>query len=425
MATESLWSLTLEGVSLFTVILSFYCLGRTLGPEGYGGYASLYALIGPLVTLAASGVILALLQHAIRDGEPLGETARSCVSLSLSIGAVLLVVGGGLAFVIVEALDTTAIVAILCTEFLTAPLVHIAAATVQAGEGYTGAAQIRLVLVVGRASILVLLFAVDALTVASLGLSQLALTAVLAVVVMGRVGRKFDFDFRPGRVHLRHLKTNAIYSVAISAFSLQNDGDKTVLAANRFTVDTGLYAAAYRIIGLGLIPLGSVVEVSHKRFLEKGEGRPGRHLRLAMKLSGLMSLYSVFFIVAIIIAAPALPVVVGDDFEGSVEMLRWISPLVLLRCLAMFPLNGLMGLGRTGLRTVLIVVVAVFTMTLYIVLIPRHGWEGAVAGTMIGDGVLVVAAWVALVVHQRRADHALQEPVAEEEAVAGSAPPSP
>jgi O-antigen/teichoic acid export membrane protein len=424
MATESLWSLTLEGVSLFTVILSFYCLGRTLGPEGYGGYASLYALIGPLVTLAASGVILALLQHAIRDGEPLGETARSCVSLSLSIGAVLLVVGGGLAFVIVEALETTAIVAILCTEFLTAPLVHIAAATVQAGQGYTGAAQIRLVLVVGRATILVLLFAVDALTVSSLGLSQLALTAVLAIVVMGRVGRQFDFDFRPGRVHLRHLKTNAVYSVAISAFSLQNDGDKTVLAANRFTVDTGLYAAAYRIIGLGLIPLGSVVEVSHKRFLEKGEGRPGRHLRLAMKLSGLMSLYSVVFIVAIIIAAPALPLVVGDEFEGSVEMLRWISPLVLLRCLAMFPLNGLMGLGRTGLRTILIVVVAVLTMTLYIVLIPRHGWEGAVAGTMIGDTVLVVAAWVSLVVHQRRADRAMEDPVPEE-AVARSAPQSP
>ena len=66
MAAESAWALILELASLFGLVLSFTLLGRTLGPDGYGGYASLYAVISPLVTLAASGVTLALLTRHSR-----------------------------------------------------------------------------------------------------------------------------------------------------------------------------------------------------------------------------------------------------------------------------------------------------------------------------------------------------------------------
>lgn len=401
--TASLWGFGLELTTLVGIAMSFILLGRTLGPAGYGGYASLYAVIGPLVTLAASGVTLALLQHAIRDGEPLGETARSCVSLALSIGTALTFVGGAIAFAIVNALTTAAIVSILLTEFVTTPLIFIAAGTTQAGDSYIGAAKIRLQYAVGRIVLLVILFATDNLTVTALGVTQLILSGTLGVISLRRVGRRFGFSSLPGRIHFRHLKTDVIYSAAISAYALQNDGDKTVLAANKFVVDTGLYSAAYRIVLLGMVPVSSVVEVSHKRFLEHGEGS-GHHLRLAFRYGALTAAYGLVFMAAILVGAPLLPVILGDEFEGSVEMLRWLSPLILLRVLAIFPLNGLMGIGRTALRTGLIMVVAAMTMTMYIVLIPTYGWEGAVAGTLIGDGLLVICAWAFLIRCQRTVD---------------------
>ena len=160
LAAESAWGLVLELATLLGMVLSFTLLGRSLGPAGYGGYASLYAIVGPLVTLAASGVTLALLQHVVRDGEPLAQTARSCLTLTLALGVLLTLVGTGIAALVVESLTAVAITTILLTEFLTSPMVHVAATTVQAATGFIGAAKIRLVLVIVRAVVLVLLFVV-------------------------------------------------------------------------------------------------------------------------------------------------------------------------------------------------------------------------------------------------------------------------
>lgn len=406
LAHESGWSFALELSSLTATILSFTLLGRSLGPAGYGSYAALYALIGPLVTLAASGITLALLQHALANRESLEETARSCFSLSLLLGVPLTVVGAALVvlWLDLEALTAVAIGSILLTEFLISPLVQIGAATVQAGDGFVGSAKIRLVVVGCRVAILVGLAVMGALNVTNLGVSMLAVTSVLAIGVLVRVGRQFGFAFMPGRVHLRHLKSNLLFSGGSASFAAQNDGDKAVLAANRFVIDTGLYAAAYRIVQLGMLPVTSVLSATHNRFLENDDLIVGQHLRRSIRFAASAAVYGVVFMIAIVLAAPLLPLVLGDEFQGSVQMTRVLSGLVLLRALSVFPLNGLLGLRRTALRTALTACGAAVSITLYFLLIPRWGWTGAATGTLIGEGSLVVAAWIALFVCQRRDD---------------------
>ena len=129
-----------------------------------------------------------------------------------------------------------------------------------------------------------------------------------------------------------------------------------------------------------------------------------------MKFGGVLAVYGVVLMVALLLAAPALPLVLGEEFEGSVQMVRWLSPLVLLKALAMFALNGLMGLGRTPLRTLIITVIAALGLLLYLVLIPTYGWEGAAIGTLISEASLAATAWVALLLCQRSADRRLVEP---------------
>ena len=390
-------------------ILSFAFLGRSLGPDGYGGYASLYAIVGPLVTLAASGVTLALLEHIIRWGEPVADTARSCLSLSISLGLLLTAVGTGAALLIVETVSVVAILAILLTEFVTMPLVHVAASTVQAVTGFTSSARIRLVVLCARIVVLVVLFATDSLTIASLGLTMLVVSAVVGVESLRRVGRRYDFRFRPGRVEWAHLRSNLVYSAGISADALGNEGDKLVLAANKMVVDTGLYAAAYRIVQLGIVPVGSVMQATHARFLQHEEGVRGQHLARAKRYAAVGGGYGLAFAIGIILVAPLLPLVVGRDFEGSVQMVRWLSPIVLLRAVGSCSVNGLMGLGRVTLRTVLIAINAAFALVLYVVLIPRYGWEGAAIATVVSEALSVVMTWTALVVCQRRDDAALPD----------------
>jgi O-antigen/teichoic acid export membrane protein len=159
-----------------------------------------------------------------------------------------------------------------------------------------------------------------------------------------------------------------------------------------------------------MVPVSGVIDVSHRRFLDQGDGATGRHLRLAVRYGGIMAAYGLLFMIVILVGAPLLPKVLGDDFADSVTMARWLSPLVLLRTLAMFSLNGLMGLGKTGLRTIVIAVLAGLTMVLYVVAVPIWGWEGAAIGTIVGELALVVVSWYLLVKHQRLADRQAPAP---------------
>lgn len=406
---ESSWGLGLEVTALLGTILSFMFLGRSLGPEGYGGYASLYAIVGPLVTLAASGVTLSLLQHVMRDGEPLERTARSCLTLGLGLGIALTGIGFGFALWIIETLSMAAILSILLTEFVTMPVLNLAAATVQATTGFGGAARIRIFVMVARIVVLVALFATSSLTVESFGVSMLSISTISGIFFLHVVGKEHGFAFVPGRVLWPHVKSNLSYSGGISADSLGNDGDKLVLAANQMVVETGLYSAAYRVVQMGLIPVGSVIQATHGRFLEHEEGLKGQHLSRALRFAAAGTGYGVVFAVGIILFAPLLTIVLGDEFEGSVQIVRWLSPLVLLRAVGSCSINGLMGLSKVTLRTVLLAINAAMAMALYIVLSPIHGWKGAVAGTLIGEFTSVLMTWAALIHYQRVADRAVDE----------------
>lgn len=413
LAGESFWGLVTETVTLVGTFLSFAFLGRSLGPGGYGAYASLYAIVGPLVTLASSGVTLALLQHVVREREDVAKTARSCLSLSIAFGVALTAIGMGAALWIVEGVAVVAMAAILVTEFVTMPIVHVAATTVQATSTFAASARIRVVVLIARIVVLSALFATDSLTIWSLAVSMFVVTTVVGLASLRIVGRRLGFDFVPGPVHRSHLRTNLVYSAGISADALGNEGDKLVLAANKLVVDTGLYAAAYRIVQLGLVPVGSVIQATHTRFLHHEEGLRGQHLRRATRYAVVGGAYGIVFALGVIIAAPLLPLVVGKDFEGSIQMVRILSPIVFLRAVGSCSINALMGLNKVTLRTVLIAINAAGALVLYIVLVPLMGWEGAALATVLSEALSVVMTWWALVVCQRKADRELDAELAE------------
>jgi O-antigen/teichoic acid export membrane protein len=413
LAKDTILGLVYEGSLLVSTLLSFSLLGRSLGPQGFGDYASLYAIAAPLITLASTGVALAQAQHVIRDHEDLESTTQSCFTLSLSGGVLMTLLGTGLAVLIVDGVPLRAIVPIFLLEFVSYPAVLIAANTVQVRDGYAKSTPVRLIPIGVRIVILLGLFAADRLTIAALGTTMLVATALLGLVQIIRVGRRYGITIRPGHVHMRHVKSSVVYSAGVSGFAVQNDGDKTVLQAYNYKSDVGLYSAAYRIVQFGLIPVNAFMSVTHNRFLVHDDEQRGQHLRRAIRFGGLCAVYGIVFGASVAVVAPVITVVVGSEFEGSVEIVRWLAPLVLLRALMIFPMNGLMGLGYTRLRTGLLLGGAALSLALYIVLVPIWQWRGAAAGTLIGEAVLAVASWICLVRLERLHDAALDEhPVA-------------
>jgi O-antigen/teichoic acid export membrane protein len=289
-------------------------------------------------------------------------------------------------------------------EVVSYPAILIAASTVQIVDGYAKSARFRIVPIFFRIGIILVLYVLGHLTIASLGLTYLATTVLLGFLLIPMVGRLYDISMLPGRIRIKHFKTGMVYSCGVSGLALQNDGDKLVMQSYGLTSQVGLYSAAYKIVQFGLLPVTTFTNVSHNRFLQHDENQKGQHLRRSLQFGGLCGAYGVLFAIGVAAAAPLITLLVGSSFEGSVTMVRWLALLVLFRSLAIFPLNGLMGLGYTRLRTGLLVMSAVVALILYIALVPFLDWKGAAIGTLLSEGGLAATSWVLLIRLERRHD---------------------
>ena len=406
LVADSMWGLVQEGSGLLSATLSFALLGRALGVERYGGFQSVFATIGPFVTLASAGVMLALIDHAVRRQEPLGEVARSCLSLTLILGGILSVLGITASLLIVDtrAVSPLAVAFITVGEFIVTPITLLAASTMQAGYSFASSVKIRLASSIARVVLIVALFSVHGLRLTTFVALNFFLQLAIGLFALRYVGRQARFRFTPGPFDVKILKTNIVYSVSISAYGVQNDGDKMVMAINNLTRELGLYAAGYRVVMMGLLPMSAFIDATHTRILEQVEDSRRYHFRLARRYTMILGAYSLVVTAVLLGAAPLISIFLGDAFDGSVNMTRWLAPLILFRSLAAAPMNGVLGLGHNNARTTFIVASAAVSFVMYLLMVPAFGWKGAAVATVIGEAANVVGAWTMLYVYQRRHD---------------------
>jgi O-antigen/teichoic acid export membrane protein len=96
------------------------------------------------------------------------------------------------------------------------------------------------------------------------------------------------------------------------------------------------------------------------------------------------------------IGAPILPHVLGNSFHSSVEAMRWLAVIPLLRCVHVFLGDALSGAGYQGTRTSVQVGIGVLNIVLNIYFIARWSWRGAAWTSVMCDGLLLLGFWVAL-----------------------------
>lgn len=409
---DTIWAAGYEGMAVLSALAGFAIISKGLGPERYLGYVAVYAIVGTLGSPAYGGLILAVLQHAVRDKEDLHTVASSAMTLALASGAVMGAVAMAIAYKVAHGVPRVAIALIIVAEMILVPIINVVSATIQAYGRFPQAMQLRIVPMVLRIGGLVALYVADRVTLVAVGICLVAgyFVVVGVALVVGR--RVLGFTVRPGVLMWRHVRTTFGYGLGISALSAQNDGDKAVLSAyspadvvalKKWNADGGLYSAAYRVVQLGFLPVNGLIAATHVRFLHAEDAASRGQTRKAAQLSLLVLAYGALFSLGIWLVAPLIPIVLGEKYRGSLVMMKWLSPLVAFRSMAMFALNGLMGLGHVTLRTVLLVFGAVLSLAMYIALIPSMSWRGAVWGTLISESVLAATTWTALIVLERRA----------------------
>lgn len=414
LGVDTIWMMAQDGILVLVSLLSFTLIVHAFGPAEYGAYIGAYGTIAPLTGLAWNGVALTVLQRARQEGHDPSIVARNGFSMTLTVGFFMSALAIVLANVLVPKLGLTEIVFLVAGELVGAAPIALTAALVQSTDGLAAAAKVRITMGLLRALTLVGLFVTGNLTILSLGVSLFVVfglySAWLIFVRLPRSGVHVGL----ARPEVGYAKTTFAFSVPIVAASVQMDSDKTALNYYGFERTAGLYGAAFRLVQFAALPINSVESVAFHRFLDSDADERGQQVRRAAKSGAATFALSLVAAGAMYLLAPLLITLAGDQFGGSVTMVRWLLLWLPVYALSTAPINGLMGLGRLGVRASVLIASGLVSVACYIAFVPTMTWKGGLIGTIAGESFTAIVGWLALVYYQRRHDATLDADEAHE-----------
>jgi O-antigen/teichoic acid export membrane protein len=224
-----------------------------------------------------------------------------------------------------------------------------------------------------------------------------ALTAALVVI------RHFGTPKVSLPLFWQRLAEGFGYSTSLSASSIYNNFDKTVLSHYGMNVANGFYSLAYRVTNLATMPSYSIEMAAIPQMFQRAQSDPRRFRAYGYSLIRRSAFLGAVVSVVLFFAAPILPHIVGSDFQASIRVLRWICLLPLFRSVHEIAGSMLTTAGFQRYRLGAQFSVAALTLGLDLWWIPRLGWLGAAWASLASDGALAVACFLLVPVAMSRA----------------------
>lgn len=396
-ARNTLWMMIGHGVRVLLQAAYFVLLARTLGADGYGAFVGVTALASILAPFASLGSGNILIKNVARDPSVFRQYWGNALAMTCGSSILLLVVLLALVpWVLPSSIPLLLVITIAVTDLLFARLIDVAAQAYQAVQRLGRTAQVQVSVNICRlGGVLVLAYVLKAHTPAQWGVLYLVSTALSAVVAVWLVGRELGKP-RPAAQQLE-LKEGAYFAVSLSAQSIYNDIDKTMLVRFSTLESAGIYGAAYRLIDIAFAPIRSLLFAAYARFFQHGASGVRGSLGFAMRFVPIAAAYGFVAGVGLFVMAPVVPWVLGEGYANAVDAIRWLSLIPFLRALHYFAADTLTGAGHQGLRSGVQVLVAVFNVLVNLWVIPRYSWRGAAWSSLASDSLLMIVLWITVI----------------------------
>lgn len=403
-AREVAAAMVYEIVLAVSLLIIFPITVRGLGTAEYGEYTTIYVIAGFAITwvyAGASAAVLQLLMQRRRETASVLSTSRrqvlltavpaACVGLVLTVA----VLGGDLWLPALLA---------FASSLVTMGLAEMNVAAIFSHLGVGAATRIRTLDPLLRAVGVACLGAFGLVTIVNLVLvNWLATSVVLLVSTLVRRRLDLDESDRRGTSGRELLGLSTLYSTSMTTNSVQNEGEKFILATFRPVSEVGEYQAAYRLVSAGTMPMHAL-QVAAARWFLPHDDRRGAQVRRSAVVSAVTAAYGVVCAVGIVVGQPIVRWFLGEEFEAAATITLWLALMPLFQGLAEIPPLGLIGLARNRARTVLGVGVAGVALVGYLILVPAWGWKGAVVGTYFSEALSIAVGWWFLLRYQRMQD---------------------
>jgi O-antigen/teichoic acid export membrane protein len=402
-----------NGLKLVIQAVYFVLIARSLEPTQYGGFVAVVAIaaiVSPFVGLGTSNLIIRNVAHD-----------KSTFAMSWGNGLLVTAVSGLLALALVLSctfllpahLHWMVLLLVAVSDLLFGRLTDFCGFAFAAYERFGANAQLNvwssLTRLIGLG---VLTLIVHHPNIEQWSFTYLIATFITAAISVGWGLKALGKPVFKVRAIWPEMGEGIFFSIGLSAQSIYNDIDKTMLAKLGDLSSTGIYGAAYRIIDVSIVPIRSILSAANPGFFRAGKGGMKDSVDYMRKLLPKSIAYSVFVLVALLLCAPLVPHVLGKDYARTVGALRWLSLLPLLKTIHSFFADAMTGAGFQKLRTIIQIFVAVFNILINLWIIPAYSWRGAAWSSIAGDAALVVLFSIAinsLLRKQRAAQPILQE----------------
>jgi O-antigen/teichoic acid export membrane protein len=410
LARNTLWMSMGQGLRLLVQAVFFTVIARALGAGNYGSFVGVAALVGILYPFGTMGSGFLLVKSVARDkgtfavawGDALVTTA--ICGLVLVAGVILLSHA-----LLPVSIPVRLVLLVAIADIPGVSVISIAGQAFQSFEQLHWTAAINVMVSTIRllgALILVLFHSHP--TALQWGYVYLACTAVTAIASTVLVFIRLGAPRLKLRRSAEALWKGFHFSVSLSAQTVYNDIDKTMLARFSSLAATGIYGAAYRLIDVSFAPVLALLYAAYPNFFREGRAGIASSFSYAKPLLRRAAGYAALIGCGILLFAGIVPYVLGPEYAETTVALRWLSPLPLLKATHYFLSDTLTGAGHQGLRSGIQAGVALFNVLINLWLIPRYSWLGAAWSSVASDALLALSVGTAVYLLSRQAQELVQ-----------------
>jgi O-antigen/teichoic acid export membrane protein len=412
MARNSFWMFIGQMFRVGLQAVYFFLIARSLGVSQYGAFVaivSLVSIVSPFSGLGAGNIII---MKVARDPTEFAESWGEALFLALTTGA-LLAAGVMLIarFTMPTGVGLTTVALVAVSDLLGPRISDLASMAFGAFEQFRWNAILQTSSTGFRAAGAAIMFVALRHPTAGQWVWFYAMSSVLMTIfalaaVTVKLGRP-TFQL----THIwRDMREGIFYSLSTSAQTVYNDIDKTMLGRLSTLDATGIYGAAYRIIDVSCAPLRAIASAAYPRFFREGQKGLAGSREFTKKVLNKGLLISLAATIAIIVGAPILPRILGHGYDETVEALRWLSILPMLKTVHVLLGDAMSGAGLQRVRAGMQIGVAVFNVAINFWLIPAYSWRGAAWSSLASDGLLAGLIFTCLLMLRRPLLQTVSEP---------------
>ena len=384
----------------------FVILARSLGTEKYGAYVGIIAIVSIFIPFASWGSEKIIIQNVSRDRNAFREAWGTGILRTLIFGSVFISL-----ILIVYSFIPLPGISVLTVFFIALANLIFLRLNDLVRDSFIGvgllnytARTIFLVSLNRFFAVLFLMLISTSPSIITWSVLYCLATFLSAVFSTHLLVKQVDYPEFILRKVKRNLKLGFSFAIGISAQSIYNDLDKSMLAKLSTTTEAaGIYGAAYHILNVAFTPILSIAMASFRNFFQKGTQGIKGSFELCKRLLPMSLGYSIAAIIGLAICAPLIPVILGSEYANSAIAVVLLSPTIFFKTMHIFAADTLTGADLQSVRSGSQVIVAIINGLLNFWLIPLYSWRGAIIATIVSEFLLTIFLWGAVYLYSRKA----------------------